>query len=181
MPNSLQNNTEQNVALVDVLDRLLEKGAVVRGEVSIRLADVDLIYVNLGLLVTSISKIQQIKGVSSQKMTPLSLHDKLYIEKLEDQIQKIQKSIPKVIDSSDAEGLDKGLSRLVMTVVELLRRLIEREAVRQVKIKSISSTEKKKLGLALKALAVKMEAVKKTLGLDDEDLNLDLGPLGNLM
>jgi superfamily II RNA helicase len=178
-----KRDKEKNVALIDVVDRLLEKGAVVQGDVAIRLADVDLVYIGLRLMVTSVSKLaslqnRQNKSPREESLTP---EDIVYLNKLEKEIKRAEAAIPKVIEGSDAEKIEQGITRLVLTVTELLRRIMEREAVRQVKMNHLSTRETQKLGMALKTLSKKMEALRTTFGLDEEDLNLDLGPLGNLM
>jgi hypothetical protein len=174
---------EQNVALVDVVDRIFEKGAVVQGDIAIRLADVDLIYVGLRLMVTSVSKAASLKAgardeILEEDLTP---EDIVYLNKLEEEIKRAEAAIPKVIDGSDAEKIEQGITRLVLTVTELLRRIMEREAVRQVKMNHLSTRETQKLGMALKVLSKKMEALRKEFGIEEKDLNLDLGPLGNLL
>jgi hypothetical protein len=174
---------EQNVALVDVLDTLLDKGVVAEGAVSICLADIDLIYLQVQLLATSMSRAaswRQELQVANPDVEP-SKEEALYIEKLETAIKKAEAAIPKHIGGSKSEELEKGLARLVLTLVELIRRLMEREAVRQVHAKRLTKVQTQKLGLALKSMAVKMEQLKKTFDLDEDDLNIDLGPLGSLM
>jgi hypothetical protein len=180
---SRKHDREENVALVDVVDRLIEKGAVVQGDVAIRLADVDLVYIGLRLMVTSVSKAASLEGGarSSQVQEALTPEDIVYLNKLEEEIKRAQAAIPRVIEGSDAERIEQGITRLVLTVTELLRRIMEREAVRQVKMNHLSSRETQKLGMALKALSKKMEELRKTFGLEEKDLNLDLGPLGNLI
>jgi hypothetical protein len=176
-------NRDENVALVDVVDRLLEKGAVVEGDVAIRLANIDLVYISLRLMVTSISKATRLKegDILHQREEALTPEDRRYLDSLEREIKRAEAAIPKVIEGSDAEEIEQGLARLVLTVVELLRRIMEREAVRQVKLNNLSTRETQKLGMALKAMAKKMESIRTTFGLDEKDLNLELGPLGNLM
>jgi hypothetical protein len=170
---------DENVALVDVLDRLLEKGAVVHGDVAIRLADIDLVYVGLRLMVTSLSRVRSPREAAAED--PLTEEDEVYLARLETEIKKAERAIPKVIEGSDAEKIEKGLAQLVLTVTELLRRLMEREALRQVRKNQLSTREKQKLGTAFRALAKKMEHIRTTFGLEEEDLNLELGPLGDLM
>jgi hypothetical protein len=183
MPTLSKKQTEQNVALVDVVDRLLEKGAVVQGDVAIRLADVDLVYIALRLMVTSASKARSFQdGTRSMREEAfLTPEDMEYLRKLEEEIKRAEAAIPRVIEGSDAEKIEQGITRLVLTVTELLRRIMEREAVRQVKMNQLSPRETQKLGMALKALSKKMEALRATFGLEEKDLNLELGPLGNLM
>ncbi|MFC5712984.1 gas vesicle protein K [Thalassorhabdus alkalitolerans] len=81
----------------------------------------------------------------------------------------------------DPEKAEEGLSQLVMTVIELLRQLVERQAMRRVESGSLTEEEIEKVGEALMNLEEKMEELKEIFNLDDDDLNIDLGPLGNLM
>ncbi|SFE41418.1 gas vesicle protein K [Alteribacillus iranensis] len=81
----------------------------------------------------------------------------------------------------DPEKAEEGLSQLVMTVVELLRQLVERQAMRRVENGSLTEEEIERVGEALLNLEEKMEELKEIFQLDDDDLNIDLGPLGNLM
>jgi hypothetical protein len=83
--------------------------------------------------------------------------------------------------NADPENLEKGLAQLVLTVVELLRQLMERQAIRRIEGGTLSDEEVERLGRTFLALANRMEELKDVFGLSDEDLNLDLGPLGNLM
>jgi hypothetical protein len=83
--------------------------------------------------------------------------------------------------AADPEQLEKGLAQLVLTIVELLRQLMERQAMRRIDSGSLTEEEEERLGQTFLALAERMEELKETFGLRDEDLNLDLGPLGNLM
>ena len=74
----------------------------------------------------------------------------------------------------------RGLGRLVLTVVELLRQLLERQALRRVRVGTLSAQQIEKLGRSFRALKVEMESLKGYFGLTQGDLNLDLGPLGKL-
>ena len=79
------------------------------------------------------------------------------------------------------EDLERSLVQLVLTVVELLRQLMERQAVHRMEAGSLTAEQEEDLGLALMRLAARMEELKQHFDLDDEDLNLSLGPLGDLM
>src|SRR5205814_4256104 len=83
--------------------------------------------------------------------------------------------------NADRESLEKGLAQLVLTLVELIRQLMERQALRRIEGGSLSSDEVERLGETFMLLDQRMEELKETFGLEDEDLNLDLGPLGQLM
>jgi hypothetical protein len=83
--------------------------------------------------------------------------------------------------NADEEKLERGLAQLVMTIVELLRQLMERQALHRMAAGSLTPEEVERLGKTFMALAERMEELKEKFGLSDEDLNLNLGPLGNLM
>lgn len=82
---------------------------------------------------------------------------------------------------ADPENVERGLAQLVLTVVELLRQLMERQALRRVEAGGLDDETVERLGQTLMALEARMEELKATFGLEDEDLNLDLGPLGRLL
>jgi uncharacterized protein YgbK (DUF1537 family) len=78
------------------------------------------------------------------------------------------------------ENVRNGLLRLVLTLIELLRELLERQALRRIDGGSLSAAEIERLGLTFFRLSEEIERLKQQFGLTDEDLNLDLGPLGKL-
>jgi len=81
----------------------------------------------------------------------------------------------------DPDKVEQGLAQLVLTVIELLRQLMERQALRRVEHGTIDDAAIERLGLAFMRLDERMIELKQTFGLRDEDLNIDLGPLGKLM
>ena len=82
---------------------------------------------------------------------------------------------------ADPEQVEKGLVQLVLTLVELLRQLMEKQAVRRVEAGGLSDDEVERLGTTLMLLEQKMEELRDHFGLTVDDLNLDLGPLGRLL
>jgi hypothetical protein len=82
---------------------------------------------------------------------------------------------------ADPETVEHGLAALVLTVVELLRQLMERQALRRVEAGGLDDETVERLGRTLMALEARMDELKDVFGLEDEDLNLDLGPLGRLL
>ena len=79
------------------------------------------------------------------------------------------------------ESAEKDLSALVLALVELLRQLMERQALRRVEQGSLTDEQVEKIGLTLMALEDRMTELREHFGLTMEDLNLDLGPLGPLL
>jgi len=83
--------------------------------------------------------------------------------------------------SADPEGVERGLAKLVLTLIELLRQLMERQALRRMEAGSLSDEEIERLGQTFLKLEARMEELKQLFGLEDEELNLNLGPLGDLL
>ena len=81
----------------------------------------------------------------------------------------------------DPEGIEQGLARLVLTLVEFLRQLLERQAVRRMEGGSLSDEEVERVGLALLKLEEKIHDLAAAFGLRPEELNITLGPLGDLL
>ena len=81
----------------------------------------------------------------------------------------------------DSNQVEQGLAKLVLTIVELLRQLMERQAMRRMESDSLTDEQIEELGLTLMRLEEKMDELKQIFGLENEDLNIDLGPLGNLL
>jgi hypothetical protein len=82
--------------------------------------------------------------------------------------------------NADPDKVEQGLARLVLTVIELLRRVLEHQAVRRMDGGTLSDEQIERLGLALLRLNERMDELKETFGLTDDDLSIDLGPLGEL-
>ena len=82
---------------------------------------------------------------------------------------------------ADPESVEKGLVTLVLTLVELLRQLMERQALRRVEQGSLTDNQIEKVGSTLMALEARMAELRDHFGLTVDDLNLDLGPLGPLL
>ena len=79
--------------------------------------------------------------------------------------------------AADAEAVENGLAKLVLSIVELVRRLLEKQALRRMDSDSLTDEEIERLGSALMKLEEKMSELKRTFGMSDQDLNLKLGPL----
>ncbi|WP_426512809.1 gas vesicle protein K [Dactylosporangium sp. McL0621] len=81
----------------------------------------------------------------------------------------------------DREQVERGFASLVLTVVELLRQLMERQALRRVDVGDLTDDQVEEIGATLMALEERMTELREHFGLAPEDLNLDLGPLGPLL
>ena len=81
----------------------------------------------------------------------------------------------------DPDAVKNGLAQLVLTLVKLLHELLERQAIRRIDAGSLTEEQIERLGLAMLRQAEEIERLRKDFGLEEEDLNLDLGPLGKLL
>ncbi len=84
-------------------------------------------------------------------------------------------------NGDDPEAAERGLAALVLTVVELLRQLMERQALRRVEDGTVTDEQAERLGYTLMRLDERMNELLDHFGLEPEDLNIDLGPLGTLL
>ena len=113
-------------------------------------------------------------------MTLNSVVETDFPEEFVEEMEKSQDALPEKIDANP-ENVEKGLAKLVLTLIELIRKLLEKQAMRRVEADSLSEEEIENVGETLMKLENKMDELKGIFGLKDEELNLNLGPLGDLM
>jgi hypothetical protein len=100
-------------------------------------------------------------------------------EELRNALTFTESVIPERI-SADPEIVENGLAKLVLSIIELIRRLLEKQALRRMDRGTVSEEEIERLGSALMKLEEKMDELKRVFGLSDDDLNLSLGPVKTL-
>jgi Gas vesicle protein K len=101
------------------------------------------------------------------------------IEDLNQELASIADGTTQRLDCNP-ENIEQGLARLVLSLIELLRRLLERQAIRRMEGGTLPEEKIEEMGLALMKLEQKIRELAQQFGLRPEDLNLDLGPLGQL-
>jgi hypothetical protein len=79
------------------------------------------------------------------------------------------------------ENIEQGLAKLVLSLIELLRQLLERQAIRRMEGGSLTDQQVEEMGQALMKLEAKIHELATSFGLTPADLNIDLGPLGRLV
>lgn len=113
-------------------------------------------------------------------MTLNSVVETDFPEEFVEEMEKSNDVLPEKIDANP-ENVERGLAKLVLTLIELIRKLLEKQAMRRVEAGSLSEEEIERVGETLMKLENKMKELKQIFGLKDEELNLNLGPLGDLM
>lgn len=99
---------------------------------------------------------------------------------LEAELAQLAPSLPQRLET-DENDIEAGVAKLVLTLVEFIRQVLEHQAIRRMEGGSLSDAEVERLGLALMRLQEKLQELKSAFGIKDEDLNVDLGPLGRLL
>lgn len=94
---------------------------------------------------------------------------------------KLSAQLPQSRIDCTPENVEQGLAKLVLTLIELLRQLLERQAIRRMEGGSLNDEQIESMGEALMKLEAKIHELATHFGLSPADLNLDLGPLGNLL
>lgn len=96
------------------------------------------------------------------------------------ELREIAPALPERIDAQP-EDIEAGLAKLVLTLLEFLRQVLEHQAVRRMEGGGLSDEQIENLGLALMRLQERLSEIKTAFGLEGEELNIDLGPLGRLL
>jgi uncharacterized protein Yka (UPF0111/DUF47 family) len=102
------------------------------------------------------------------------------LDRLAAELREIAPALPQRLDASP-DDIEAGLARLVLTLVEFLRQVLEHQAVRRMEGGGLSDEEVERIGLALMRLQERLDEIRIVFGLEAGDLNIDLGPLGRLL
>ena len=100
-------------------------------------------------------------------------------QEIEQRKADLERGLPRW--NADPEDVQKSVAQLVLALVEFLRKLLERQAIRRMESDSLSSEETEKIGLALMRLEETVHDLAGRFGLSPDELNLDLGPIGRLI
>jgi hypothetical protein len=187
------------IELAEVLSHVLDKGVVLRGEVMLAVADVDLIRLDLGLLLSAVESAMRQGGAggkapllgaarprSPAELPSGSTMESQVVESLHAPsdatvapLETVAEGLPPRLNT-DPDKVENGLAKLVLTLIEVLRKVLEHQAVRRMEGGHLSDAEIERLGVALLRLNDRMQDMKGIFGLTDDDLQIDLGPLGKL-
>lgn len=198
--------------LLDAVDRLIDKGTLLSGDLVISVAGVDLIALNLRLMLAGVETLARsaerrggpagtggagevARGSGSD--SPATGHGgagtvggsgaaaPFRVEAVEPGPGQRASREPAPVDAParvavDAKQAGKGVAKLVLTLVEFIRRLLERQAIRRMEGGRLPDADVERMGESLARLEAKVLEMKRAFGLEGEDLDIDLGPLGRL-
>ena len=194
---------DERLELADLLSHVLDKGVVLKGEVMLAVADIDLVRLDLGLLLTAVETVlgrggglagperAGLLGAAGPRERPViapsgSTMESQVVQTLDASkdaairpLETVAEGLPPRLNT-DPDKVENGLAKLVLTLIEVLRKVLEHQAVRRMEGGHLSDEEVERLGIALLRLNDRMQDMKGTFGLTDEDLQIDLGPLGRL-
>lgn len=102
------------------------------------------------------------------------------VERLTAELRDLAPALPARLDASP-DDIETGVSQLVLTLVEFIRQVLEHQAVRRMEGGTLTEDEMERLGLALMRFEERLDDVREVFGLEKDDLNIDLGPLGRLL
>jgi hypothetical protein len=194
---------DERLELSDLLSHVLDKGVVLKGEVMLAVADIDLVRLDLGLLLTAVETVlgrggglaapetAGLLGAALPRERPViapsgSTMESQVIQTLDapkdaaiTPLETVAEGLPPRLNT-DPDKVENGLAKLVLTLIEVLRKVLEHQAVRRMEGGHLSDEEVERLGIALLRLNDRMQDMKGIFGLTDDDLQIDLGPLGRL-
>lgn len=185
----------RHVSLCDALDRLLQTGVMAMGEVMLSVADVDMVCVRVQLVISAVDSLRTtapelVPANPPRYATTSPSADAIACEAARSDAEVLAPAIAeapgaRVATDAAAPGRDaksaQALGKLVLTVIKLLHDLLERQALHRIEAGTLSSEQIERLGMTLMRQANEIERLRKEFGLEGEELNLDLGPLGKLI
>lgn len=173
--------------LLDVVDRLIDKGVALDGEVVLGLADVDLIYLRVGVLLAAADRVLEPGGTAQLDPPGRSRRSPRPAGTTRAEVSSPPPSPARpsprralAAPAGQPSDTSRSVIRLVLTLVEFIRGLLERQALRRVADRTLSADETERLGRALMLLEETIYELANRHGIDPSELNLDLGPLGRL-
>lgn len=180
-------------SLLDVVDTLIDKGLALDAEVVLGLANIDLVYLRVGALLAAADRVLDTKSGRRRRpptARPTARPTEMRPSSGNPAAPDAVATSPRGVDHAESararlnavapDDTSRSVIRLVLTLVEFVRQLLERQAVRRVREQTLTPEEIERLGTALMRLESTVHELAERHGLDAADLNLDLGPLGTL-
>ncbi len=185
--------TAGHLGLVEAVDHLLDKGVVVTGDAMVSLAGVDLVYLRLSLLLSSVQKLREGGALTSRRehlphegKAPQSTTPEQPSSGLSPSLQQTPGIAAEALlvateNPGGAPDAARDLAHLVLTLVDLLRRVLERQALHRMDGDGLPDEDVERMGSALMELDARMTELCSAFGLSRDELDIDLGPLGKII
>lgn len=103
------------------------------------------------------------------------------VESLREELERLRAAGSPPRWNANPDDVRRSVAKLVLTLVEAIRQLLERQAIRRMENETLTEVETEAIGLALMRLEETVRDIAAQFGLAPEDLNLDLGPIGKLV
>jgi hypothetical protein len=118
------------------------------------------------------------RKVRTHRVGPVEVEE---LESMRGEVERLAKIAAPPRWNADPEDVRRSVAKLVLTLVELIRQLLERQAIRRMDAGTLTAEEIEAVGMALMRLEETVREIGAQFGLAPEDLNLDLGPIGKLI
>ncbi|MBI1953450.1 MAG: gas vesicle protein K [Candidatus Omnitrophica bacterium] len=216
----IPQGVQRRATLLDLLDRVLGKGVVAYGDIVLSIADLDLVYLNLRAVLSSIGALESKNGgsrfvdggskipVVSDGVPELAVEgERRQTRRFLEEVETLREAASQLLPADDTltdrpllggtsalpesrkagklelnpQKTAQGLAKLAMTLIHLLRKLMERQAIRRMEAGTLNPEQLERAGQAFQQLDDQIKELCKQFDLKEEDLNLDLGPLGKVV
>lgn len=111
----------------------------------------------------------------------LTISEVARLDDLRRELQRASRSASPLRWNADPDDVQRSVAKLVLTLVEFIRKLLERQAIRRMEAGTLTDQQTEDIGRALMKLEDTVVDIAATFGILPEDLNLELGPVGKLM
>ena len=191
----------REVTLLDLVDSILQRGTALSADLILSVADVDLVQLDLRALLASVDTLERVRSPlapapspavdqtsgdhpaapapPSRAPLPTPRRPASHRGRLPAALAAHRRAAARI--EADPHNAERGLAQLVLTLIELLRQLMERQALHRMESGTLDESEVERLGTTFMRLDERMEELTRAFGLEREDLNLRLGPLGDLL
>ncbi len=112
---------------------------------------------------------------------PLTVTEVTELEALRKELERTARGASPLRWNADPDDVQRSVAQLVLTLVEFIRQLLERQAIRRMETGTLSEAQTEDVGRALMKLEETVRDIAAKFGLSPDELNLDLGPVGKLM
>jgi Gas vesicle protein K/Gas vesicle protein len=187
---SLREVSSRNLSLVDLLDRILDKGIVINGDITVTVGNVELLSLKINLVIASLETAKRyglklpwekgenkiVRRVNARNVTPTKGRWNWNLQS--SKLSESPAPLPQALELLGQRGSNQnGLAKLVLSLVELLRQVLERQALRRVDSGELTVDEVERLGIAFLEMKRRIQDLSKDFGIQQKELDATFGSL----